>query len=388
MDIDRLEELIEHGYENDCLDFKEQFHENKAELLHDILCLANNTQFQNAYILFGIDDKRVTTGVENHERRINSANIHDFLNNNRSKFFNNALPKVDVSTLYHSGHEIDVLEIKSTLNVPYFLIEQYQDDKKIVHSGHIYSRSGDRNTPINQCSSSDQTIKLWEKRFGRLENHFNKFLIYLDDLSNWKEEQLQNENFVRFYYEPEPMLIVERTIDFEDADSLPYYQAQPYGLTSIYRGSYKCITYPVTVDSGDIYYIDGTNSVFSNTLYSVFQFTPSNNLLLSMDYYLENSIEYKLLSLFNPKRDAFTNLGLDMFLNQTLVFCSELEVDKFKKEVELNIRDIIKKIEESSGIDFKDAPYERRKHDLFRIHTGRILKEMHRNHQLRDQEMS
>lgn len=65
MDIDRLEQLIEHGYENDCLDFKEQFHENKAELLHDILCLANNTQFQNAYILFGIDDKRVTTGVEN-----------------------------------------------------------------------------------------------------------------------------------------------------------------------------------------------------------------------------------------------------------------------------------------------------------------------------------
>jgi len=103
-----------------------------------------------------------------------------------------------------------------------------------------------------------------------------------------------------------------------------------------------------------------------------------------MDYYFEDSIGYKLLSLLNQQRNDFTNLGLNLVLNQTLVFCSQLEVDRFKKEVEKNIEDIIRKIEESSNINFKDAPYERRKHDQFRIHTGRILKDMQRNLQLKD----
>src|SRR5690606_36163159 len=136
------------------------------------------------------------------------------------------------------GHVIDVLEIKSTLKVPYFLTECYKDGKIMVRSGHIYTRSKDRNTPINQCASPDQTIKLWEKRFGRLENHLVKFLIYLDDLPNWKSEKLWSENQFRYYYEPEPIFTIERTINFEDTGSLPSYQAQPYGISSMYRGSY------------------------------------------------------------------------------------------------------------------------------------------------------
>jgi len=379
MDIIRLRNLIEQSIENEYLDFKIQFHENKAELLHDILCLANNTQFQDAYLVFGIDDSGQIVGVENHKIRLNSANIHDFFNNNRLKFFNNDIPEVDVITLNDSGHDIDVLEVKSSFNVPYFLTKHYQDDKITVRSGHVYSRTGSRNTPIDQCVSPDQTIKLWKKRFGLLELPIDKFLILLNDLSNWKTEQLQNENAIRFYYGPEPMLIVEQTIDFEDRDSLPNYQAQPYGLTSLYKGSYKCIANQVVIESGDLYYIDNTKSIFPETKYYPFRNTPSYNLVLSMDYYLENTIRFKLLPLFNPNRDDFTNLGLGMFFNQTLVFSSQNEVNNYKNYVKEHIQDVIRQVEESSKIDFKDAPYDRRKHDIFRIHTGRVLKEIHRN---------
>lgn len=384
MDINRLRNLIEQGSENQYLDFKIQFHENKAELLHDILCLANNTQFQDAYLVFGINDRGETIGVESQPNRIKLADMQGLLHDNRSKFFDNALPEVDVAILSDSGHEIDVLEIKSTLKVPYFLTECYKDGKITVRSGHVYSRTGDRNTPINQCASTDQTIKLWEKRFGRLENQIDKFLIYLDDLSNWKKEQLQNENSMRFYYEPEPMLIIERTIDFDDRDSLPYYQAQPYGLTSIYRGSYKCIANQIVIESGDIYSIDDARSIFTDTEYYRFQNTQSNNLDLSMDYYLKNSISFKLLSLFNQNRDGYSDLGLNLLLDQTVIFSSQNEVNNYKKYVKEHIQDVIKQVEGSSKIGFKDAPYDRRKHDIFRIHTGRVLKEMHSNLQLKD----
>jgi len=256
----KARELIESRQESEYLDFKTIHHENKAELLHDILCLANNTKFQDAYIVFGIDDRGKTIGIENQQNRIKLADIQGFLHDNRTKFFKNEVPEVYLFVLQDSEHEIDVLQIKSSLKVPYFLISDYREGNKTVHSGHIYSRTGDRNTPINECASPNQTIKLWEKRFGRLENSLTKFLLYLDDVSNWKTEQIGNVDRVRYYFEPDPNFIIEETIDFEDKDSLPYHQAQPYGLTSFYRGSYKCIAYSIVVESGDIYYIDDSTA--------------------------------------------------------------------------------------------------------------------------------
>lgn len=383
MDIIRLRELIEQGRETDFLDFKEQFHENNAYLLHDILCLANNTRFQDAYIVFGINDRGETVGVENDQKRIKSANIHDFLNNIRHLFFNNEIPEVDVVKQPDSGHEIDILEIKSTLKVPYFLIEEYKKCGVTVRSGHIYTRTGDRNTPIDQCAPPDQTIKLWEKRFGRLENNLNKLLIYLDDLPNWKKESIWNEYRDRYYYEPDSTFVIEKILDNEDEYSPPRYKGQPYGISTMSRGYCKCIANQIVIYSGTIYYIDGAKSIISETKYHPFRFIHQNNLVLAMDFYLMNSVEYKLLPLFNQVRDGFSDFGLNLFLDQTLVFSSLAEVDSFKGVVEKNIDSIIRKVEESSGIKFEDEPYDRRKHDEFRIHTGRILKEIQHKTQLK-----
>lgn len=382
MDVSRLKQLIEQGCENEYLDFKLQFHGNKAELLHDILCLANNTQFQDAYLLFGINDNGQIVGVENHQNRLNSANIHDFLNGNRAKFFNNVAPDITVFTFQYSGHEIDVLQIKSTFNLPYFLIEPYHEDNKTVRSGHVYSRTGDRNTPIDQYASPSQVETLWKKRFFLLEKPYEKFLKYLDDLSNWKLDKQRNRGFVRYYYEPEPSFIVEDSIDYEDDELLPTYQAQPYGVTSIFRGSYRCIANNVVVESGDLYFIDDGKGVFPETEYHTFKNCPSSWFVLSMDYYLMDSSKYKLLSLFNDKENGRLSYGLQLFYNQTLFFSSEIEKDEFIFEVNKNIHHIIAIVEKLSNIDFNNAEYDREKHDQFRIHTGQVLKKMQKELQL------
>ena len=334
--------------------------------------------------MFGINDKGESIGVENHERRINSANIQDFLNSNRSIFFNNDIPEVNAITLKDYFHDIDVLEIKSTFNVPYFLIKQYPDGNKIVRSGHIYTRSIDRNTPINECASPNQAIKLWEKRFGRLEKHLDKFLIYLDDLSNWKTEQLFIENRVRYYYDPDPAFTIEREFIFEDHYGSPRYQALPYDISSMYRGRYKCLLNQIAIDTGEIYYIDYARSIISQTKYYQFQLTSSQNIVFSMDYYLANSIEYKLIKLFKQEKIESLEYGLHLFFDQTIIFDTQAEVDEFINYVKLKIQDIITEVEESSGIKFEDAPYGRRKHDLFRIQTGRVLNELHRDFRLKN----
>ena len=54
---DKIFELISLKQEGEFWDFKRQWHENKADLLHDIICMANNLTDNDGYIIIGIDEK-------------------------------------------------------------------------------------------------------------------------------------------------------------------------------------------------------------------------------------------------------------------------------------------------------------------------------------------
>lgn len=51
-----INELISKQYEGDYWDFKQKFHDNKATLLHDILCMSNVCLDWDKYIIFGVGD--------------------------------------------------------------------------------------------------------------------------------------------------------------------------------------------------------------------------------------------------------------------------------------------------------------------------------------------
>ncbi|WP_248855505.1 ATP-binding protein [Vagococcus lutrae] len=89
VNINNLEDiifsLIETRREDDYWEFKQCHHRNKADLLHDIICMANNRSNNNGYIIFGIQDKIFEIiGVENNKYRRNQQNIIDVL---KSKLF-------------------------------------------------------------------------------------------------------------------------------------------------------------------------------------------------------------------------------------------------------------------------------------------------------------
>ena len=75
-----VENLIRTGREDDWWDFKECHHEDRAALLHDIICLANNHADRDSYLIFGVRDKTFEIiGVESDPHRKNQQNIVDFL---------------------------------------------------------------------------------------------------------------------------------------------------------------------------------------------------------------------------------------------------------------------------------------------------------------------
>lgn len=52
----KIKKLIKEKREGEYWDFKAKYHVNKAELLHDIICLSNNLLNNEAYLILGVSD--------------------------------------------------------------------------------------------------------------------------------------------------------------------------------------------------------------------------------------------------------------------------------------------------------------------------------------------
>lgn len=70
-------DLISSRQEGSYWDFKQEHHKNTANLLHDIICMANNPLCnQDGYIIYGVSDKTgQIIGIENDSSRRNQEHI-------------------------------------------------------------------------------------------------------------------------------------------------------------------------------------------------------------------------------------------------------------------------------------------------------------------------
>ena len=70
--------LINKKQEGGYWDFKLKWHDNNIDLLHDILCMANNLENRDAYIIFGVKDKDFSIkGVDTNDK--NRKNTNDIV---------------------------------------------------------------------------------------------------------------------------------------------------------------------------------------------------------------------------------------------------------------------------------------------------------------------
>jgi len=186
VDIDVIMDLIVSKQEGGYWDFKREWYNNdpkgKQDMLHDIICMANNIVGKDGYIIIGVDEEQdfSVIGIGNDQNRRTTQNIMDFLRD--KKFAGSFRPMVSVTTLNYCGVEFDVITVHSDNNTPYYLSENFQG----VYSNNIYVRRQDTNTPLNKSADIPDVEVLWKKSFGIELSVKERFLLLLDQVDEWE----------------------------------------------------------------------------------------------------------------------------------------------------------------------------------------------------------
>ena len=335
-----VEELIRTGREDDWWDFKECHHEDRASLLHDIICLANNRANRDSYLILGIRDKTYDImGVENDPQRKNQQNIVDFLST--KNFAGQVRPRVEVRTVFLDSHEIDVFVVKNATDVPYYLIEDYSDKKykpnppkkgKTVHAFHIYTRVMDNNTPINQSADIRDVEFLWKKRFGLIQTPLEHIKILLRQPEGWEEEDS------RYYHKLFPQYTITYEYDEEEhgtrreSNRMFYHHIQCD--TSTQYGTLKIFHYTTQLFSCQITALDGHRMIAPCPEAGYIPYRNYNDPDICLRYYVTSELRYLLLRFLEhhigDANGKEAQIATRKLLEVVLLFDSQDEVEDFE----------------------------------------------------------
>lgn len=346
MDINKLTNeikyLISTKREDNWWDFKREHHHDKAELVHDILCMANNRPRRDSYIIFGVaDDDFSITGVENDLYRRNQQGITDILRN--ITFVGSTRPRIEMQTFTINNHEIDVLIIKDSLEVPYYLEKDYQDKDvknkngknygKIVRAYHVYTRVVDNNTPIDKQADLNDVEFLWRKRFGLLESPLDRIMMYLKNSNLW-DCSPDNYNSEKLYYRFSPEFTIESIVD----DSKDGYQYYLFNQTDIHPRWYDINLYyhQTMLASLEGLSLDGGRYFTPSPRTDGISLTKYHHWDISFNYFIKDSIEQIVNEFYyHPYGDDET-IAHDKFMDCILLFETNDEKERFKNYVFYN----------------------------------------------------
>lgn len=199
-----ISSLIRGKHEGSYWDFKLKWHDSNAELMHDIICLANNSEGVRAYLIFGIEDENYEiVGIEEHpENQKNTQQLVDTLHNAN---WATTFPTVKVSSIILSGKSLDVITIDPDDHaIPYYLSKDFGKGKQTVRAGAIYSRNQDVNTARDETSTPLATEQLWRRHFALDKTPLQKLTELIKKPSEWKStspiKDRDNEAFAYSYY--------------------------------------------------------------------------------------------------------------------------------------------------------------------------------------------
>lgn len=181
--------------ESDWLDRKREYPENNISLIHDILCLANAHSSSHRYLIFGIADDKAVVGIEDDLKRKKQSDILTILKD--SHF--NRLPIISLNTVSVDNHEIDILEIENRPDKPYYLKKDKDFQGKTIRAGVIYTRYGDTNTPLKECSDELFVERMFRERFGIDKTPLERIKLSLRSINNWKWGE--NEKREEYFYD-------------------------------------------------------------------------------------------------------------------------------------------------------------------------------------------
>lgn len=320
---EKIYKLIASKLEGEYWDFKQEWHKENEKLLVDILSFANTVHEHDCYLIIGISDDGEVVGV-GEEGRKRQADVLDLLSN--TIFAGDNVPDVRVNTFNIQEKEIDVLTVLNSFNTPFYLKSKSAKYQKI-REGYIYTRIGDKNTPISQNASYQQIELLWRKRLGLTRPP----LLQIQDRLKNKLEWSQNENTYYNIYRPEFKLVEENIDDeWEDRRRSDYYSfSQVNSSTSYYNLKIMCHETVlkelslVVLDSGRlITSVPYKGFLGRNVVHTDYKYT--------YRYFVKGSLNYRVQEFFydeNSDEAVMAKRNLDEVI---LYYENEEEREKFE----------------------------------------------------------
>lgn len=373
MSLDKLKieviNLIDSKREGEYWDFKQKHHKNKDDLLHDIICMANNRADRDGYIIFGIEDGTFEIlGVNEDENRKNQQQIIDFLKD--KKFVSGIRPTIELKTLNIENKEIDVLIIKNTTDTPYYMVESFQR----IRSNYIYTRVGDTNTPKDKSADINHVEYLWKKRFLLNRPPLQQIENKIQDKDEWKYEDRVYYNI----YNPQFKICIVEDDEMYRLRKSEFYAYQMMDSSVKYE-TLEIKYYETKLYSRQIVHLDGSRLIVPTPEW---EFLTLGKYRSESDYtfkyFIKESLDFKILK-FLLKEDNHEALSAYRRLCEAiLIFDTELEKDNFIKYIGEN-RSVLAKLigEDENSYDWIDTNNDREKKIVEeRLKTGFALNKM------------
>lgn len=311
-------------------DFKKQWYDkdHKQDMLHDIICMANNIENRDAYIIIGIDEENdlSITGVEEDNNRRNTQNLVDFLKD--KKFAGDMRPTVCVETIEIDDKLVDVIKVCNSLNTPFYLKERFLQ----LNPNNIYARIQDTNTPVNRSAGINIVELLWKKRFGLLLTPIEHFNYLLLDKSHWKVSPVQSK--VVYYHELEPQYVIEYELtDPQFRTGYEYFflnQCDNKPIWTVVRLIYfnTCL---MELSGNDL---DGGRHFTNTPLLDGISIKQSIKWDVSYRYWITNTLEYNVHLFFLEENNSVAMSSERSLMENVLVFEDENEHQLFNYYVE------------------------------------------------------
>lgn len=342
-------ELLHLGVEGEYWDFKEKpyFFEGqsdkdknkkKGDLLHDIICMANNLSNRDAFIIMGIQDKPVKiTGAKQFSNKWTQESYQDFLQN--LTWAGDMIPIVEFRTI-HNG-ELDVLIIKKSNRVPFYITKKCNK----VRENQIYVRKGSKNTAIDSQAEIGDIEKLFEFRFGLTPYPKERVINYISNHGHWIEMKEDYETR-SWYYEkfPEYTIELSRDPDNETLASPDYAYVQMNCKSSwqILRVKY----HQTTLMEYTAHYVDETRGVVVAPRFSSIKIREDETLVSTKQYcyYFQECTEIKLMFLLQDLLRQGT-LVLENHLALIPIYKNDEEKSKVENIINKNKEDFNFKME-------------------------------------------
>lgn len=362
--LDRIVEILAaKGREGEYWDYKQEWHENMADLLKDIICFANTPHNANCYLLFGIDDDGHIVGMKKNRRK--QADILEAMDN--LWFIGDVRPEISVETVIVNEIEVDVLTVYDTQKTPIYLKRNYGE----MLAGCVYMRNGDKNTPNKGMASIDDVEKLWKKRFGLLQTPLEYIIGRLQYRIEWKQQDHTYYNM----YRPEYQL---KILNGDDDYLIPEFYAYAmtnkstsYEMLQIIAGDTVLEEYQIVVLDSGRYKTPVPEWGFAGyDRYGI-------DHKFTYKYFVKGSTEYRLQQFFLEGGNEEAIYANRRLMEVVLLYETEDEKSAFEAYIEDNQEEIMERISRKDRYSYIQATNELdTKECIKRLNTGLVLNEM------------